>query len=133
MAYRPTVGIVSAQSLNTVNDFWNFGLRRGPGNFSVTLSRTGQRPIEFYGMYDASATEEDSALWQALTDGVLPEGVAYGEDGIPSESALLSACTPENLVISSNAGGVMTSVEHFNGVLAGMGLQIVEVFPWDEE
>lgn len=74
--------------------------------------------------------EADAAAWQALTDGIVPVGIAYGTGNIPAEQDLIDACTPENLTISSVAGGIMDSLEHFNGVLAGMNLLRVSDDPF---
>lgn len=134
MANRAVAGICKAESVTYVNMIWQWIFGWGPGNFSVALSPTGEAPFTHYGCYAASVLEEEAIVWQQLCDGIIPE-LTYQNDPVGwgqlqwdevttlcTEQEAIDACLDSGLILSNQAGTV-GSLEHWNGVLAGLGLQ----------
>ena len=104
----------------------------GPETFTRKLctinpSATYETPPTHWLMSMVNASEEDVAIWQAMTAGNLPQlptGLSWGEDDIISEVSALAASAGNVFHVYSAAGDIVP-VDHANAILESEGLQFV--------
>lgn len=126
----PMVCIVVAAHRDNINLVWAArGL--GPECFTrrlcVSGAATPETPPTHWLMSDATATDAEVATCQRMSDGdlpPLPEGVAWGVDGVISAADALAAIDGSALQVYSVSGDV-EPVDHVSGILASRGLQYV--------
>lgn len=131
MSYLPMVIIITAAAQPDANLVWE-ARGRGPGSFmrkvcALDPGATWETTPTHYVMSDATATDGEVAICQAMTAGdlpPLPEGVVWGEDGIVSAADAMAATDGAVMQVYSVAGAV-EPLDHIAGIFAGRGLQFV--------
>ena len=132
MSNLPAIVICTAAARDNVNLVWE-AMGRGPNNISrkmcaIDPQATHATPATHYMMQDMSAVTEDVAVWQAMTNGDLPQiDGTWGEDGIIAAGDAQAACGGGNMQVYS-AAGLETSqqaTDWRDGVFLGVGLQFV--------
>ena len=127
---RNTVIITTAaqrDNSNLVFAAWG----RGPNNFVLPLSATGNDPATHYGCFDASMLEDESMHALAMPDnnGTVPH---TPEDGwlayidAENEAAALAAARAACAVMTVSVATNIDSTAHRNSVLSGLSLQVIE-------
>lgn len=131
MANLPTIVICTPEAKDGVNAALE-ALGRGPNNISRKLcaidpEATWETPATHYMMQDMGAQETDVLLWAGMKAGVLPDTVAWGEEGIISEQDAIDACATMNLY--SAAQDFKLPWEWCADVLGSVGLMFVPDAP----
>lgn len=127
----PAICTVTAAARDDLNRVFE-AMGVGSGTFSVPLcainpAATPETPATHYLMSHAGALDTEVAIWQAMTAGTLPplpEGVAWGVDGVISAEDALAACDGAVFHVYSAAGDI-TPTDHAAAILASEGLQFV--------
>lgn len=128
----PTIMTAPAAYVPAINAvFAAMGL--GEDTLSVALvsaaddEATAETPATYYYAQDMGADAANVAVWNAMCEGLLPalpEGVAWGENGVISEAEAIAALTG-HLTVASEAG--LTTPEQreefLAGILIGKGLK----------
>ena len=130
MTTQPCVGIVKAADKTNANLVW-VAWGKGPDTFSRKLttdaSPTPGSIVTHYLFADSSTSVEDVAIIQAFANGdlpPLPDGAAWGVDGVIGAADGLAAIDGDSLQCYSASGNV-TPLDHCNAILASRGLKWV--------
>lgn len=125
---QPIVVIVTAAAVDDANAVWE-AWGKGPGNLSRRLTDdpapTTSSTVTHYLMADSSTSVEDVQIIQGFANGDLPPiSGAWGEEGVVSAAAALTAINASNLQCYS-ASGTVEPVDHAAAILASRGLAYV--------
>lgn len=130
MTYQPCVGIVKATDKTDANLVWA-AWGKGPDTFSRRLTTdnpaTSSSPVTHYLFADSSTSVEDVQIIQQMANGdlpPLPDGMAWGVDGVIGAADALAAIDGDSLQCYSASGDV-TPLDHCNAILASRGLSWV--------
>lgn len=130
---RSTIGVAPASALADANKLYNSIGHGGDQNFGAKLSANGQEPATHYA-YHSWETPERATLKQSMAgeNAVLPEIEGEWDDyGLTEQTAMAAAQSLDVSVRVPSASELQNStageiaVAHFNGMIAGMGLQRV--------
>lgn len=122
--------VTDAQKTNINLVFDARGL--GPETFTRKLcavdpSATPDTPPSHWLMSNAAGSQDELTILTAMTEGTLPalpDGVAWGEDGVISEADALAATDGAVFQVYSAAGDI-EPVDHVAAVLVSRSLQYV--------
>lgn len=130
MTTQPCVGIVKAADKDNANLVWA-AWGKGPNTFSRKLTTdspaTTSSTITHYLFADSSTSVEDVGIIQQFANNQLPplpDGMAWGVDGVIAAADALAAIDGDSLQCYSASGDV-TPLDHCNAILASRGLSWV--------
>lgn len=130
MTTQPCVGIVKAADKINANLVWN-AWGKGPDTFSRKLTTdavpTTSSTVTHYLFADSSTSVGDVQIIQGFANGdlpPLPNGVAWGINGVISAAAGLAAIDGDSLQCYSASGDVQP-LDHCNAILASRALNWV--------